>query len=490
MMIPVLVRPLTARAVAATVLALALLCSSGTAWADRAVIVGVGEYANPEYNLPGIDRDIENARKIVTALGIPREQQKVVRDSQATAAQIKSAIRWALAAGPGERAFIYFSGHGTRAHDADGSIHSALVAHDYRPIGSGRADGVILGNWIGPQLGSSTAGLTVLLVDACESGTITKALWTGSDGQGRRSIVSKYVATPGAQGGPAQEAFFKIPARTVAAHWVVMTAVQENQLAPASPVGSPFTLALSSALASGDARLTARQLHEAVVEDLKVNRGIPVDSSPQGVNPQVWGSDESVLNTPLQSHPSGATATGLPRSRWTRLEQLVARTEPGALELSDVKEHYKVGEQLTLTLTLKRGGYLTLINVDREDMAAVIVPNRVLPQARLDAGTYVIPTDLRSLASQAFPIRAASPGEILLVALLTPQPLQLTTATAQKPMFTLLDERLLGLLEATKPPCPQGKGCKLFVADVGDAETAAPFVTRPEAISVRTAIVP
>jgi hypothetical protein len=503
--------------VGGTLLALVLLGASPAAHADRAVVVGVGEYAISQYNLPGIERDIENAQKILTALGVPRAQQRVITNSEATAAQIKGQITWALAAGPTERAFVYFSGHGTRAADENGTRHSSLVAHDFRPIGNGRADGIILGNWMGAALDKSTARLAFLLVDACESGAITKALWTGSDGQSHPSVVNKYIATPGAAAGSAAEPFYKSITREVEARWVVMTAVQADQMAPASPIGSPFTLAVWSTMTRGDPmRMTPKQLRDAVAQDLRSELGVPVDTTPHGVNPQVWASNPSLLDAPLRprqaetpetppesgsppppqrepapppqresapapARPPVATAS---RSHWSRIEQLVAHSQPGTLKLSNVKAQYKVGEELSLTLNLKRGGYLTLINVDRDDEAAVIVPNKVLGQAKLDAGTHTIPADLFPLASKPFPIRAASPGEILLVALLTPKPIEL--AAGAKGTFPRLDERLLQLIEAQKPGC---HGCRLFMADVGDADSSAPFVTRPEAVSVQTAIV-
>lgn len=476
------------------VLALALLCASGAARADRAVIIGVGAYADPEYNLPGIDRDIANARKIITALGVPRAQQHVISDAAATAREIQAQIRWALAAGPRELAVIYFSGHGTHAVDAHGVSHSALVAHDFRPVGRGRAQGVILGSWIGQALGHSTAGRAFLLVDACESGTITKALWTGSDGQSERRVVTKYVANPGA---PAAEPLFKAIIRQVeTGRWVAMTAVQADQRAPASPVGSPFTTAVWTALTEADpTRITPLQLRNAAAQTLTSALGVPVDSSPTGVNPQVWGSNKILLNTPLDlralDEPTVPASierpVAAPRSNWSRLERLVARSEPGTVQLSGVKPQYRVGETLSLTLTLQRGGYLTLLNVDQDDAAAVIIPNRVLPTAKLEPGTHRLPAELFPRAARPFPIRAATPGEILLVALVTPRPIDLVARDARA-TFPELDEGQLERLEA-QPLCAQDH-CRLFLADVEDTDRRVAFVTRPEAVSVRTRIVP
>jgi hypothetical protein len=480
-MMPVLARFIR-RVALRCALVLALLCPL-IAHADRALIIGVGVYQRGELALPGIDRDVENAQRIAAALGVERAQQKVLRDAQATARAVQEQIRWALAAGPTERVVIYFSGHGTQALDADGKSHSALVAHDYRPLGDGHAEGVILGNWIGAELARSRAALSLLLVDACHSGAITKAAWRGSDGQLLRSIVPKYVVTPGVTTAPAAEALFK--AAGASARWVALTAVQADQVAPASPIGSPFTLSLWSAMASADpAHMSARQLRDATTQDLKLARGLPVNSTPAGVNPQVWGSDPALLNAPLAAVTLAAAPAAHP-PKWQRLEQLAARSEPGAVKLSGVKDRYRVGEPLTLTLKAERGGYLTVINVDQQNEGAVIVPNRALAAVRLNPGTYSIPDDLNHLASQRFQPRAASAGQILLVAVLTPEPLEFKAPL--KGLFGELDERALELIEAQIPSC---SGCRLFVADAEDAERATPSVKRPEAVSVRTEIVP
>lgn len=82
----------------------------------HALIVGVGEYskASESSPLPGVKRDMATARSMAMAMGVEQGQIVELRDTQATHANIIAALEKLNAkVGPGERVFIYFSGHGT-----------------------------------------------------------------------------------------------------------------------------------------------------------------------------------------------------------------------------------------------------------------------------------------------------------------------------------------------------------------------------------------
>ena len=82
----------------------------------HALIVGVGEYskASESSRLPGVQRDMATARSMAMAMGVEQGQIVELRDTQATHANIIAALEKLKAqVGPGERVFIYFSGHGT-----------------------------------------------------------------------------------------------------------------------------------------------------------------------------------------------------------------------------------------------------------------------------------------------------------------------------------------------------------------------------------------
>ena len=95
-----------------------LFAAEGFAAEGRhALIIGIGEYSQASQTpaLPGVPKDMENARRMARAMGIDDGSIVELRDSQATKANIVSALetlRTRVQAG--DRVLIYFSGHGTR----------------------------------------------------------------------------------------------------------------------------------------------------------------------------------------------------------------------------------------------------------------------------------------------------------------------------------------------------------------------------------------
>ena len=83
----------------------------------HALIIGIGEYseASNTPTLEGIPKDMENARRMAKEMGISNESIVELRDSQATKANIQSEFKkLADKVKPGDRVFIYHSGHGAR----------------------------------------------------------------------------------------------------------------------------------------------------------------------------------------------------------------------------------------------------------------------------------------------------------------------------------------------------------------------------------------
>src|SRR5271165_4387825 len=99
--------------------ALAAVCPSTTWAASRVLLIGVGKYELPNNDLPGVDLDIDNMRKVAQIMGFAPQDTKVLFDEEATYAGVKTALGTWLHEGvnPSDRVLIYFSGHGTRVPD-------------------------------------------------------------------------------------------------------------------------------------------------------------------------------------------------------------------------------------------------------------------------------------------------------------------------------------------------------------------------------------
>ena len=102
-----------------------------------ALIIGIAEYASPEVDsLPGVAADMVSARKIALSMGIPEKNITILRNQEATKVKIMQAFQeFSALAADGGRAFIYFSGHGSRDYDTTtNSCYEGLLSYDRQLI--------------------------------------------------------------------------------------------------------------------------------------------------------------------------------------------------------------------------------------------------------------------------------------------------------------------------------------------------------------------
>ena len=133
-----------------------------------ALIVGVSEYNNSEIpSLAGVIADIESAKKIALAMGIPEKNITVLKNQDATKKNIVESFKqFSSSAADGGRAFIYFSGHGTRGFDPNtNSCYEGLLSYDGQAITN-------------DEIATATKKLndqvdkTIVMFDACHSGGV------------------------------------------------------------------------------------------------------------------------------------------------------------------------------------------------------------------------------------------------------------------------------------------------------------------------------
>ncbi|NDD11234.1 MAG: DUF4384 domain-containing protein [Betaproteobacteria bacterium] len=141
-----------------------------------ALIIGIGEYSQASQitALPGVPKDMENARKMAHAMGIEDAAIVELRDSQATKVNIVAALeRLRARVQDGDRVLIYFSGHGTRY----GAGHVCVEGlQTYSPGTFSEADILSeadLAQYTYPI--SERADKLITFVDACFSGGVLGA---------------------------------------------------------------------------------------------------------------------------------------------------------------------------------------------------------------------------------------------------------------------------------------------------------------------------
>ena len=128
-----------------------------------ALIIGVGEYgysgATP---LHGVKHDMLSAAKIASAMGIPENNVKYLRNSQATKANILDALKQlGDSSGQDSRTFVYFSGHGTR-QQAGNECVEGLLTYEGSTITNQEFAGAT-------QKIAKSSDKFITLVDACHS---------------------------------------------------------------------------------------------------------------------------------------------------------------------------------------------------------------------------------------------------------------------------------------------------------------------------------
>ena len=147
-----------------------------------ALLVGIDDYPGSGNDLRGPVNDVSLIREVLTGrFGFAEENILTLIDEQATRANVANGIVQHLGqAGPEGAAVFFFSGHGTQMGrnigigppldpEPRGRGDEALVVH-----GMSRQSSIILDEELGYLIESIDAGRSLVLVDACYSGQITR----------------------------------------------------------------------------------------------------------------------------------------------------------------------------------------------------------------------------------------------------------------------------------------------------------------------------
>ena len=170
------------RYAAAFLLSLSLF--SGAEAADRALLIGIGTYASlPEKMfLEGPKNDVPLIEKLLKEKqGYAADSIRILLDKDATRAAILASIDEWLINGtqPGDRVYLYFSGHGLQVKDVSGDeedgLDEALSTYDIA-AGDGDWTNVILDDEIDAALAKLKDRAVSIVIDACHSGTISRSL--------------------------------------------------------------------------------------------------------------------------------------------------------------------------------------------------------------------------------------------------------------------------------------------------------------------------
>lgn len=279
-----------------------------------ALIVGIDDYPGTGSDLNGPTRDADLvAQALIESYGFDPANVVVLKDSEATRPNIANGIvRHLGKAGPDGVAVFFYSGHGTRVGGNHGFLDDEADGQDdaLYVYGAGENSSVILDEELG-YLFSQVQGQTLILVDACHSGTISRAAdvqakraeITDPDVEGSIRLPKTFITSELGSGYAfgsemaAMSELFRRPERNV-----VLASSTEDQVSwtvgrwpDGSPPTSLFAYYLAKELRAADASTTFRDLwrriDDQVDEHVRNSGGRLRDQDTQLLGP---GLDRSV----------------------------------------------------------------------------------------------------------------------------------------------------------------------------------------------------
>ena len=157
----------------------------------RALLVGIAEYANPEYQLNGPVNDVFLVSQTLQELGVEPDAIRVTLNERATAVAIRERLQWLLAdTRDGDTVFFYFSGHGAQvpAYGRDAEvdhIDECLVPYDFNwQQGNAIFDDEFAALYSQLPYGAKF----VAMFDCCHAGGMQRGLGSASAASNARSI--------------------------------------------------------------------------------------------------------------------------------------------------------------------------------------------------------------------------------------------------------------------------------------------------------------
>lgn len=156
----------------------------------RALIIGISQYSSADVPiLTGVPVDMNSAKMIAKGMDIPEENIQYLRDSQATKENILTTIKnFSKQTNDGSRAFIYYSGHGTRWLDiAKNDCVEGMLTYDLATITEKEMAQAT-------QPLSQNMDKTIIMLDSCFSGGVLSEQGLKTRGVVKSSLKPKFFS--------------------------------------------------------------------------------------------------------------------------------------------------------------------------------------------------------------------------------------------------------------------------------------------------------
>lgn len=384
---------------------LLLLGLPGAALAENyALILAISNYVRQP--LPGVTKDIDNAREIARLIGVPDKNITVKRNEELAGQGLMREIE-AFSKGikKGDRVFVYYSGHGSSysKQGKPGQCEKALVGQDITFISRDEFHRKI-------NALAQRADKTFVFLDSCYSGGMMEERHTRDmDLPGGIEARPKFTAAPPEDpcSKPANlkdtRDYDMAEAEKMPNYYLLGSAAgNEVAIDGGAAIGGFASSAVLDCLQhtpkadkDGDGVVSLDEVRRCAQETVDARLAQGKQASPtfpytsmtltagfgQGGNPPVAFSatESAVVNTP-------AFVSSL----------YDGRDAKRAVALTAEKNPIRIGQDLNLTLTSDKPGYVTLMAVGSSGAIYKLFPNQLDKDARIEAATPMrIPRPLK-----------------------------------------------------------------------------------------------
>ena len=371
---------------------------------DRALLIGIDRYADAKFTDPrGAVRDARNMGRLLSEhLGFAPGQIRVLTDTQATRQGILAGVKDWLLAGtrPGDRALLYFAGHGYFQPDEDGDeadgYDEVLVPHDARLVSdAGRPMKIanfIRDDEVGELLDELRDRRVQLIVDSCHAGTMTRSLAPPSadpryartlglaaDKAGTRSAAASAFSRSAVAARQRDTGFVETEGDFVA--WTAVSALQvalEDREAE-EPQGV-FTSRFVSGIAErrADRNGDGHVVHAELLDYLRTESAAYCKRQPgdceAGLTPMLEGPRDLLV----QDVVTGETVSGTAAAA----DGTLGHDNQAGVHL-EIRPSTKVriGEAVTYRVESGRAGHLLIVDVAADGTVTQLFPNEYSEQA-------------------------------------------------------------------------------------------------------------
>jgi len=408
-------------------LLMSIIMVSAARGEDRALLIGVGRYAQFEEKLNGVSLDVSMMREFVHLMGFKSHEIKVLEHEQASTADVYDAIEnWLInGVGPDDRLLFYFSGHGSQIpdenNDEDDQFDEVLLLYDTvltEKRGRQTLSGVLLDDHLNQMLARMKSRNILVILDACHSGSATKRMQLSSRSfQADQAKVKYFYYSPSleAAGGSGSFDLMKPQPQAIPgdeSRYVAITACRDDEKTVATAQGSIFTLGLRQtvrAAAAAGTSITPEELQLGATKFIREQ----IRSYVAVFHPQIAG------NLHLRRRPLKLLSAGGGNGFvGQKLETLVHKSnEKVWIKLN--KACFEPGQALEISVWTPEPGFLNIMHITADDQAIVLFPNQYQPDNAVGQGKIVLPT-----GRMDFEMVATGPaGPNLITAFLTRSPI-------------------------------------------------------------------